>query len=76
MAVGLTVCSVVIVTYMIIVLLAVIHPKVDTSNAASQVGDIVNTLVGLLAGFLAGRTTNSMISGSGKSSDGDGEQSP
>jgi hypothetical protein len=54
--IGGTICAVVILVGGGIVLLALLQPTRDTSNAGRALGDLVNTMVGLLAGFLAGRT--------------------
>jgi len=53
--VGVTVCGYVIAQGMIILLLAFFTDR-DVSEAARNVADIINTLIGLLAGYLAGRT--------------------
>jgi hypothetical protein len=51
-----TICGVVLLTIAGVVLIELINPEADTSEAAAGVGGIVSTLIGLLAGFLAGRT--------------------
>jgi len=54
--VAATVCGYVIVSGTVIILLVFVRPEVDTTNAARNIGDVINTLIGLMAGFLAGRT--------------------
>lgn len=56
-----TVCAYVIVLGSVLALLAFFTDR-DLSNAARNISDIVNTLIGLLAGFLAGRTERSLRS--------------
>lgn len=51
-----TVCLVVLASTVAVMIAEFVNPDQDTSGAASQVGDIINTLIGLLAGFLAART--------------------
>jgi hypothetical protein len=51
-----TVCSVVLGTVVTLIISEIFSPDTDTSGAARQVADIINTLIGLMAGFLAGRT--------------------
>lgn len=51
-----TVCFAVLATGAAIVITRIFSPDTDTSQAARQVADVINTLIGLLAGFLAGRT--------------------
>ena len=58
--VAATVCGSVVVGGGTVILLAFIHPEYDTTNAARNIADLLNTLVGLLAGFLAGRTDSAM----------------
>lgn len=50
-----TICLVVVGTSGALIYAALFHPEADSSPAAAQIGDIINTLVGLLAGFLAGK---------------------
>jgi hypothetical protein len=50
-----TICGVVVITMVTVLIVDIVHPNSDTSNAAKGVGDIVGALIGLLAGFLAGR---------------------
>ena len=54
--VAVTVCGSVMVSGGAIILLAIFQPDFDVTNAARNVTDLLNTLVGLLAGFVAGRT--------------------
>jgi hypothetical protein len=53
--VALTVCGYVVAQGVIILALAFFTDR-DLSEAARNVADIINTLIGLLAGYLAGRT--------------------
>ena len=55
-----TICLMVVGTMGTIVVVEIVNPKTDTSEASRQISDIVNTLIGLLAGFLAGRTDFSL----------------
>ncbi|HWI70245.1 MAG TPA: hypothetical protein VNS88_18080 [Nitrospiraceae bacterium] len=54
--VALTVCGSVVFGGMAIIVVTLVRPDVDVSNAARNIADLLNTLIGLLAGFLAGRT--------------------
>lgn len=54
--VGVTVCGYVVFSTTVIVIVAIISPDVELADAARNIADIINTLIGLLAGFLAGRT--------------------
>jgi hypothetical protein len=54
--VATTVCGSVIVGGAAIIVITLVKPSVDITNAARNVADLLNTLIGLLAGFLAGRT--------------------
>jgi len=54
--VAATVCGYVVVTGAVIILLVIVRPDHDYTNAARNIADVVNTLIGLMAGFLAGRT--------------------
>lgn len=58
--VAATVCGSVVVGGGAVILLALVQPTFDTSNAARTIADLLNTLIGLLAGFLAGRTDASL----------------
>jgi len=58
--VAFTVCGSVVVGGGAIIVLAVFQPSVDTSSAARNIADLLNTLIGLLAGFLAGRTDSNI----------------
>jgi len=58
--VGGTVCLVIVLTTVTLIISAVLAPERDESAAASQIGDIVNTMIGLLAGFLAGRSETAL----------------
>ena len=51
-----TICFSVVATGATIAFIEIRDPDVDTSTAASILGDYLNTLIGLLAGFIAGRT--------------------
>jgi NhaP-type Na+/H+ or K+/H+ antiporter len=51
-----TVCGSVIFGGAALVLISLFQPEADTTQAARQIADLLNTLIGLLAGFLAGRT--------------------
>ena len=53
--VGATVCSYVIISTFVVIVLAFATDK-DVSDLGRNIADIINTLIGLLAGFLAGRT--------------------
>jgi hypothetical protein len=51
-----TICTLVLFTAVVVAVLEIINPGVDTSATVAILSDIVNTLIGLMAGFLAGRT--------------------
>jgi cytochrome bd-type quinol oxidase subunit 2 len=53
--VGVTVCGYVVLQGIIILALAFFTDR-DLTEAARNIADIINTLIGLLAGYLAGRT--------------------
>jgi hypothetical protein len=55
MAITFTVCTYVLGTGILVVLLAFFTDR-DVSAAARNIADVINTMIGLLAGFLAGRT--------------------
>ena len=55
-----TVCFAIIGTICTVVVIEIVRPSTDTSQAVRQVTGIINTLIGLLAGFLAGRTDYTM----------------
>jgi len=59
--VAATVCGSVVVGMGAIIIVSIVNPGFDGGEAARQISDLLNTLVGLLAGFLAGRT-DSVIS--------------
>jgi hypothetical protein len=50
-----TICLVVVTVTVGLIVEEFLRPEHDTSAPASQIGDIINTLIGLLAGFLAGK---------------------
>ena len=52
----LMVLMVALTVWMAIIVVTLVRPDVDVSNAARNIADLLNTLIGLLAGFLAGRT--------------------
>ena len=60
MMVAATVCGSVVVGMGAIIIVSIINPDFDEGEAARQVSDLLNTLVGLLAGFLAGRTDSAI----------------
>ena len=54
--VAVTVCGSVVFGGVAVILVTLFQPDVDVTNAARNIADLLNTLIGLLAGFLAGRT--------------------
>lgn len=56
LAIGGTVCAVIVVIVVFLGVSELTHPEVDTSVAASLIFNLLNVLVGAVAGFLAGRT--------------------
>jgi hypothetical protein len=54
--VAFTVCGSVVLGGAAVITVTLFRPDVDVSNAARNIADLLNTLIGLLAGFLAGRT--------------------
>jgi len=54
--VATTVCGSVVLGGAAVILVTLLRPDIDVTNAARNIADLLNTLIGLLAGFLAGRT--------------------
>jgi len=65
-----TVCFMVFAAAASIVVVEIVNPKIDTSNASRQIADVINTLIGLLAGFLAGRTDYNLSQGKHRDEEG------
>jgi hypothetical protein len=51
-----TLCLAILIALISVGMVALVHPEIDTSQAANAISGVLSTLVGLLAGFLAGRT--------------------
>lgn len=51
-----TICFIIIISVIGVIIIESTSPETNTSNAVSQIGHIINTLIGVLAGFLAGKT--------------------
>ncbi len=65
--IALTICTYVLVSIGLSIVLLFINPKSEPlANAIRNVGDIINTLIGLLAGFLAGKSGALSKNGNGK----------